>query len=97
VLLGLGFMLSPVVAALGVGFLGLEFSKSFPVTVKLAHAAVGTVLGWLSARWLGFEASPVCDVVEVCLEEPLAQARFRTTNALKSTPVTVVCVENLWV
>jgi hypothetical protein len=66
VLLGLGFMLSPVVSALGVGFLGLEFSKSFPVTVKLAHAAVGTVLGWLSARWLGFEASLVCDVVEVC-------------------------------
>jgi hypothetical protein len=67
VLLGLGFMLSPVVAALGVGFLGLEFPKGFPVTVTLAHAAFGTVLGWLSARWLGFEASPVCDVVEVCL------------------------------
>jgi hypothetical protein len=35
---GLGFMLSPVVAALGVGFLGLEFSKGLPVTVTLAHA-----------------------------------------------------------
>jgi len=66
-LFGLGFMLNPVVAALGVGFLGLEFSKGFPVTVTLAHAAFGTVLGWLSARRLGFEASPVCDVVEVCL------------------------------
>jgi hypothetical protein len=67
VLLGLGFMLSPVVSALGVGFLGLDFSKGFPVTVTLAHAAFGTVLGWLSARWLGFEASPVCDAVEVCV------------------------------
>lgn len=67
VLLGFGFMLSPVVSALGVGFLGLEFSKGFPVTVTVAHAAFGTLLGWLTARWLGFEASPVRDVLEVCL------------------------------
>src|SRR6516162_9980065 len=67
VVLGFGFMLSPVVSALGVGFLGLEFSKGFPVTVTLAHAAFGGVLGWLTARWLGFEASPVRDAVEVCL------------------------------
>lgn len=50
VLLGLGFMLSRVVSALGVGFLGLDFSKSFPVMVTVAHAVFGTVLGWLSAR-----------------------------------------------
>jgi hypothetical protein len=43
-LLGLGLMLSPVVSALGVGFLGLEFSKGFPFRVTLAHAAFGTVL-----------------------------------------------------
>jgi len=67
VFLGFGFMFSPVVSALGVGFLGLEFSKGFPVTVTLAHAAFGGVLGWLTARWLGFEASPVRDAVEVCL------------------------------
>jgi hypothetical protein len=67
VLLGFGFMLSPVVSALGVGFLGLDFSKGFPVTVTLAHAAFGTSLGWLAARWLGFEASLVWEVVEVCL------------------------------
>src|SRR5258707_81737 len=65
-LLGVGFMLSPVVAALGVGFLGLEFSRGFPVTVTLAHAAFGGALGWLSARGLGFEASPACDAVGVC-------------------------------
>jgi hypothetical protein len=67
VLLGFGFMFSPVVAALGVGFLGLEFSRGFPLTVTLAHAAFGAGLGWLSARWAGFEASPACDAVGVCL------------------------------
>ena len=67
VLLGFGFMLSPVVSALGVGFIGLEFSKGFPVTVTLAHAAFGTLLGWLAAKWLGFEASSVGDMLEVCL------------------------------
>jgi len=67
VLLGFGFMFSPVVSALGVGFLGLEFSKGFAITVSLAHATFGGALGWLSARWLGFEASPACDAVGVCL------------------------------
>jgi hypothetical protein len=67
VLLGFGFMFSPVVAALGVGFLGLDFSRGFPITVTLAHAAFGGVLGWLAARWAGFEASPACDAVGACL------------------------------
>jgi hypothetical protein len=67
VLLGLGFMLSPVVSALGVGFLGLEFSKGFPITVTLAHAAFGTIPGWLAARWLGFEASPARVALQVCM------------------------------
>jgi hypothetical protein len=82
VLLGLGFMLSPVVSALGVGFLGLELSKGFPVTVTLAHAAFGTVLGWLSARWLGFEASPVLEAVEVCLVGNLKHKRDSAQQAL---------------
>jgi hypothetical protein len=59
VLLGFGFLFSPVVSALGVGFIGLEFSKGFPVTVTLAHAAFGFVLGWLAASWLGFVDSPL--------------------------------------
>ena len=58
VLLGFGFMFSPVVSALGVGFLGLEFSRGFPVTVTVAHAAFGIALGWLTAAWLGFVDSP---------------------------------------
>jgi hypothetical protein len=73
VLLGFGFMFSPVVSALGVGFLGLDFSKGFPVTVTAAHAAFGVVLGWLSARWLGFEVSPAFDAIKICLLSDVRQ------------------------
>lgn len=66
VLIGIGFMLSPVVSALGVGFLGLAFSKGFPLTVTLAHVAYGATLGWLTARWLGFVESPVLEAVVDC-------------------------------
>jgi hypothetical protein len=45
--IGVGFMLSPVVASLGVGFLGLGFSRGFPVTVLAAHLAFGSALGLL--------------------------------------------------
>src|SRR5262249_2607865 len=31
VVIGIGFMLSPVVSGLGVGFLGLQYSKGFPI------------------------------------------------------------------
>lgn len=67
VLLGFGFMLSPVVSALGVGFLGLEFSKGFPLTVTAAHAAFGLALGWLTSEWLGFIESPLLEAVGACL------------------------------
>jgi hypothetical protein len=66
VLLGFGFMLSPVVSSLGVGFLGLKFLRGFPVTVTVAHAAFGLALGWLSASWLGFVESPLLEVVRAC-------------------------------
>jgi hypothetical protein len=66
VLLGAGFTFSPVVSALGVGFLGLEFSKGFPVTVTLAHAAFGSVLGWLASEWLGFGESPLLSAIRRC-------------------------------
>jgi hypothetical protein len=67
VLLGFGFIFSPVVSALGVGFLGLEFSKGFPLTVTVAHAAFGLALGWLAAAWLGFVDSPLLGAVRQCL------------------------------
>jgi hypothetical protein len=75
VLLGFGFMFSPVVSALGVGFLGLEFSKGFPVTVTVAHAAFGLALGWLTAAWLGFVDSPLLGVVRQCVPKRLTAQR----------------------
>lgn len=66
-LLGFGFMLSPVVSALGVGFLGLEFSKGFPATVLIAHAAFGLALAWLVAAWLGFTESPLLAAFQQCV------------------------------
>jgi len=75
VLLGFGFMLSPVVSALGVGFLGLEFSKGFPVTVTVAHAAFGLALGWLTAAWLGFVDSPLLGCVRQSVPKRLAAQR----------------------
>jgi hypothetical protein len=49
---GIGFMLSPVVVALGVGYFGLQFSPWSSVTVLAAHAAFGVVLGLLAWRFL---------------------------------------------
>lgn len=47
-LLGLGFMLSPVPIALGIGKLGLEFKDGyqFMLTVTLAHVTFGGIVGW---------------------------------------------------
>ncbi|MGC9158736.1 MAG: hypothetical protein ACP5FH_07060 [Terracidiphilus sp.] len=71
VLLGFGFMLSPVVSALGVGFLGLQFSKGFPLTVTVAHAAFGTVLGWLIAAWIGLFDSPLAESMTLCFAKQI--------------------------
>lgn len=51
ILVGTGFMLSPVVVALGAGYFGVDFSLGFPVTVYIAHIAFGTILGWLVFKW----------------------------------------------
>ncbi len=48
---GLGFLVSPVVTSLGVGYFGLQYSYGFPITVLLAHLAFGGALGVL-AYWL---------------------------------------------
>jgi hypothetical protein len=81
ILIGIGFMLSPVVSALGVGFLGLHFSKGFPVTVTLAHIAFGGLLGWLASLWLGFVESPLFAACATCSQ------RARTTRR----PATAAC------
>ena len=52
VVIGIIFMVSPVVTATGVGYFGLQFSLGFPVTVTLAHLAFGAVLGLSLNKWL---------------------------------------------
>jgi hypothetical protein len=54
---GIGFMISPVVISLGVGYFGLQFSKGFPVTVLTAHIAFGLSLGFLASRFLRHQGS----------------------------------------
>jgi hypothetical protein len=55
--LAVGFLMSPVVLSLGVGYFGLQFSLGFPATVLLAHAVFGLLLGLLSQRFLANEGS----------------------------------------
>lgn len=45
--IGVGFMVSPVVQAMGIGYFGVDFGWQFSATVLLAHAAYGISLGSL--------------------------------------------------
>jgi hypothetical protein len=47
---GLGFLASPVVQALGVGPFGRDFGWHFAATVLTAHAAFGVALAILASR-----------------------------------------------
>jgi hypothetical protein len=49
--IGLGFLASPAVKAMGVGFMGVDM-PAMAVTVVLAHLAYGLILGALVRRWL---------------------------------------------
>lgn len=51
VLIGVGFLASPAVQAMGVGFLALQMPTMI-VTVVLAHIAYGLILGVVLRRWL---------------------------------------------
>lgn len=51
VLIGIGFLLSPAVTALGIGFMGTGM-PGMPVTVLLAHLAYGGLLGVLTRRFV---------------------------------------------
>jgi hypothetical protein len=55
--IGLGFLVSPVVVSLGVGYFGLQFSIGFPITVLAAHAVFGLLLGTLAHRFLSAQPS----------------------------------------
>ncbi len=50
-LIGVGFLLSPAVEALGIGFLGLDM-PAMPITVIVAHVAYGAILARLINRWV---------------------------------------------
>lgn len=69
-LLGIGFMLSPVVTSLGVGYFGLQYSYGFPVTVTLAHLAYGVTLGWLLARFLAQDRASGLRSCRTCFPVP---------------------------
>jgi len=62
-LVGLGFLASPVVLALGVGPFGRDFGWQFAATVLAAHAAFGLALallvGPLTQHYVGRDGSPV--------------------------------------
>lgn len=53
-LIGLGFLVSPAVKSLGIGFMGMD-RPAMPLTVAVAHLAYGAILGMLTHRWLGRE------------------------------------------
>lgn len=49
--IGNGFLLSPAVKALGVGFFASNM-LSMQITVWVAHLFYGAILGWLCQRWI---------------------------------------------
>ncbi len=49
--LGTGFLLSPVPKTVGAGMFGADFGAKFAITVYLAHAGFGALLGWLVHRY----------------------------------------------
>ena len=49
--IGVIFLMSPPVSALGIGFMGSDM-PSMPITVTVSHLAYGGILGWLCRRWL---------------------------------------------
>ena len=64
---GFGFMFSPAVSALGVGFLRLQFSEGFSLTrSQLRTPAFALALGGLAETGLGLSITPFWVVVREC-------------------------------
>ena len=75
-LIGLVFMISPVVKSLGIGLFGVDFKDGyqFALTVTIAHAAFGLCLSLLLMKWnKGFR---------------VIWRRFKTKNIKKQSEVT---------
>lgn len=50
IVIGVGFLMSPVVQGLGVGLFGITFGWHFAATVLSAHLAFGAAMAWLLRR-----------------------------------------------
>lgn len=50
-LVGIGFLISPAVTAMGTGFMGLSM-PAMPITIVVAHTVYGVILGLLCSRWV---------------------------------------------
>lgn len=74
ILIGIGFMVSPVVQSLGVGIFGIDFGPSFAATVILAHAAFGLAYG------------PSLQLGEGCVCESESEVPARQVHAGSPTP-----------
>jgi hypothetical protein len=74
ILVGLGFLVSPVVLSMGVGYFGMQFSIGLPITVLTAHIVFGWVLGALAHRFLSAQPSVLMTELRV----------FRIFRAVKS-------------
>ncbi len=57
-LIGTGFLLSPVSRATGAGIFGSNMGPKYAITVYLAHLAFGGALGWLVHRF-GSRTEPI--------------------------------------
>lgn len=73
--LGTGFLISAVPAAVGAGFFGSAMAPGFAVTVYLAHAGFGALVGLLTHRF-GRELAPLWAVaVGAVRGQPAEMAR----------------------
>lgn len=50
-MVGIGFLVSPAVTSMGIGFMGLGM-PAMPVTVVVAHTVYGLILGVFCRRWI---------------------------------------------
>jgi hypothetical protein len=78
ILVGLGFLVSPVVLSLGVGYFGLQFSIGFPITVLTAHVVFGVLLGMLAHRFLSGQPSVLMTELRVFRIFPAVKNELKT-------------------
>ncbi len=81
-LIGIGFLISPAVDSLGIGFMGLEMPR-MPITVTLAHLAYGVILGALCRMWVrdsGWLFNAPSDSKQPCTADISTQLKSMSTS-----------------